>query len=299
MSPRNAEAKAVLRRHFITAQNLPVKTPYYQHQLQVLYEGDFFWWVVADALRELVNEGYLTVFDRERVPDLADLNHVYAVRFYANANAIKTSRDEAIMKKHVLSTARMLDKYGGDKNNKILGKQLESLVENQLRILQFEILDKHTNRYGGKEWSKTYHDLDIIARRGRLAIGIEIKNRLNVMPPEDIDIKIDICRHLGVVPVFAVRWIKPYINCISKQGGFSWVFKTQILPFGQEQMAGKMFKRLSVPSKKDGRGRSLEFPITVRNDLPPKSVRMFERWAQKAEKCPPTPEGGVRCSHRG
>ncbi len=97
------------------------------------------------------------------------------------------------------------------------------------------------------------------------------------------------------MPVFAVRWIKPYIECIRRQGGFSWVFKTQILPFGQEQMVNDMFARLSASGKNE-RGYELKFPITVRNDLPPNSVKMFERWAKKAETHPPVPESGVRCA---
>lgn len=299
MSSRVDEAKAVLRGHFVNALNAPVRTPYYQHQLQVLYESDFFWWVVTDALRELVDEGYLAVFDKERVPDLADLNHVYGMKFYANADAIRTAGEEAVMKKHVMSTARMLDRYGSDANARVLGNQLESLVENQLKILRFEILGRHTNSCGGRRWAGTDHNLDLIARRSNLVIGVEVKNSLNVMPAEEIDVKIDICHHLGIVPVFAVRWIKPYIDCIRRQGGFSWVFKTQMLPFGQERAAESMYKRLSVPGKKDGRGHRLEFPVTVRNDLPPKPVKMFERWVEKVESCPPVPESGARCARKG
>lgn len=295
MVSRIDEAKDALRKHFVNVLNAPVKTPYYQHQLQILYEGRFFWWVVKDALEELVDEGYLTVFDRERVPDLADLSHVQTLKFYANADAVKTVRDEAIMKTHVLRTAKMLDRYSGDENNKVLGKQLESLVENQLKMLRFEILDKHTNSYEGKKWRQTNHNLDLIARRNELVIGVEVKNTLRIISADEIDTKVDICRHLGIVPVFAVRWIKPYIECIRRQGGFSWVFKTQILPFGQEQMVNDMFARLSASGKKD-RGYELKFPITVRNDLPPNSVKMFERWAKKAEISPPVPEGGVRCA---
>lgn len=295
VASRIDEAKDTLRKHFVNVLNAPVKTPYYQHQLQILYEGRFFWWVVKDALEELVDEGYLTVFDRKRVPDLADLSHVQALKFYANSDAVKTVRDETIMKTHVLRTAKMLDKYSGDENNRILGKQLESLVENQLKILQFEILDKHTNSYGGEKWRQTNHNLDLIARRNGLVIGVEVKNTLRIISADEVDTKIDICRHLGIVPVFAVRWIKPYIECIRRQGGFSWVFKTQILPFGQEQMVNDMFARLSASGKNE-RGYELKFPITVRNDLPPNSVKMFERWAKKAETHPPVPESGVRCA---
>lgn len=35
------EAKDALRRHFVDKRKRPVKTPYFHHQLQVLYEADF------------------------------------------------------------------------------------------------------------------------------------------------------------------------------------------------------------------------------------------------------------------
>ena len=298
MDPKIGDAKDVLRRHFVNALNAPIRTPYYQHQLQILYEGDFFWWVVANALGELVKEEYLTVFDRERVPGLAGLGHMREIKFYANAGAVKTDRDETIMKRRVLRIAKTLEKYSSDENSRVLGKQLESLVESQLKILQFDILDKHTNSHNGKVWNKTKHNLDFIAKRNDLVLGIEVKNSLSVMQPEEIDVKIDMCHHLGIVPVFAVRWIKPYLYCIKRQGGFSWIFKTQILPFGQESLAKTMFKKLSVLGKKDGSGHRLEFPVSVRNDLPPKSVRAFERWIETVERNHPMPEMGIRCTRK-
>ena len=68
--PKVAEAKIALREHFINKKNEPIRTPYYQHQLQVLYENDFFEWIVTDALKELVNEGYVVVFDKENISGL-------------------------------------------------------------------------------------------------------------------------------------------------------------------------------------------------------------------------------------
>lgn len=55
------------------------------------------------------------MFDKERVLGLGDLRRVQAIRFYANASAIKTAGDGAIMKKRVSGTA-MPDRHGGYKN---------------------------------------------------------------------------------------------------------------------------------------------------------------------------------------
>ena len=87
------------------------------------------------------------------------------------------------------------------------------------------------------------------------------------MEPKEIDVKIDICRHLGIVPVFAVRWNKPYVNCVYKQGGFRWFFKMQMFPIGQEKLVNQLVcqavrgaaaevshQRQEQPAGKDGKG---------------------------------------------
>ena len=75
----------------------------------------------------------------------------------------------------------------------MLGAQLESLVRSQLQISQFEIVGVHTNEYLGRRWTDTNHNLDIIARKkGKdFAIGVEVKNTLGGMDPEEIDVKIE------------------------------------------------------------------------------------------------------------
>ena len=130
-------------------------------------------------------------------------------------------------------------------------------------------------------------------------IGVEVKNTLGIMDPSEIDTKIDICEHLGIVPVFAVRWNKPYIECIRCQGGFSWLFKTQIFPFGYERLTRDLFKKLSVPSRINGKGQQLQFPVTVRNSLPERAVKMFNNWVQQVENNPPETNTTFRCRGYG
>lgn len=288
--PKVAAAKATLMRHFVNEKNRPIKTPYYQHQLQVLYEDKFFEWIVTDALNGLVTDGYLEVFDKRNTPELKRLDKISGMKFYANADAVKTDAEYEKMKKRVVNTASLVRKYSSVDVAKMLGAQLESLVESQLRISQFEIMGVHTSEYNGKKWTETNHSLDIIAKKkGKdFAIGVEVKNTLGIMDPEEIDTKIDICKRLGIVPVFAVRWNKPYVDCVRRQGGFSWFFKTQIFPIGQEKLTSQLFAKLSVRSR-------LKFPVTVRNSLPEKTVKVFDDWVRRMEDSPPEINTAVRC----
>ena len=295
------EAKDVLRRHFADARGRPVKTPFHQHHLQVLYEADFFEWVVRHALRDLVDEVFLTVLDRENVDELGRCEATKRLRFYASTAALKSTKDMDNMKRRVMSTATHVARYSRPEHTSVVGKHLEALVKSHLRILQFEIVGIHTATYAGRTWNKTSHNLDFVAKKAgtNLTIGVEVKNTLSLMDPDEIDTKIDMCEHLGITPVFAVRWIKPYIDCIQKQGGFGWMFKAQMYPLGYEEFVRRLYKRFSLQGS-GGRNASKkrEFPVTVRTELPEKSVATFKKWVAKVEACPPVIDTSHRCSNQ-
>ena len=111
---------------------------------------------------------------------------------------------------------------------------------------------------------------------------------------------------MEIVPVFAVRWVKPYIECIRKQGGFSWIFKVQMFPLGYEEFVGSVRRRLSV-GKSSGRRANAdagtrrmrnEYPVTVRTELPEKSVAKFDEWVARVEDDPPAVDTSYRCTPR-
>ncbi len=174
---------------------------------------------------------------------------------------------------------------------------MEGLVKYELRANEFQITGTHTNEFKGKTWTQTSHNLDIVAehKSGKLNIGIEVKNTLDLMEPDEIDTKIDICNFLGLVPVFAVRWMKPYMDCIRNQGGFSWIFKTQIYPPGFEAFTKLLYNRLSFSTRSDSTRTPLQFPVTVRTDIPPKSAVAFAKWVAKSLQSPPQRNPGARC----
>ena len=177
----------------------------------------------------------------------------------------------------------------------------------QLRVSQFEIVGEHTAEYGGRRGDATSRNLDFVARKkGKdFAIGVEVKNTPGCMRPEEIDVKIGICKHLEIVPAFAVRRTKPYIECIRLQGGFSWMFKVQMFPLGYEEFAGAIRRRFSAGNPgwrsaaitEAARMRS-GYPVMVRTELPEKSVRRFDEWAARVEDDPPTADTSHRRTKR-
>jgi hypothetical protein len=103
--------------------------------------------------------------------------------------------------------------------------------------------------YGTAEWTETKHDLDRVFERDGVAYGAEIKNTLSYMEREELEVKINMCRHLGLRPVFIVRMApKTYVNDVAMAGGFTLIFKYQLYPFGQKAFADEVRARLGLPT---------------------------------------------------
>ena len=109
--------------------------------------------------------------------------------------------------------------------------------------------------------------MDIIAKNSskKLAIGVEVKNMLYLLPKKEIDSKIAMCKRLGLTPVFACRWIEPYRKELSEKGGFAWQFKYQIYPLGQSPFVEIIKNRFHLP-------------IRVGGELPKNAVKKLELW---------------------
>jgi hypothetical protein len=276
-------AVEVLRKHFINARGKPIKTPFFLRQLQVHYEADFFPWVLKYALSILEQEGYLACITSQDIPGFGRLKNIKNMRFYFNAKA-EPSKQELYMtmKKKAYSIAKLVDAYSHPKVTADVGEHLQSLLWYELRVQDFKVIGSNTNEYNGKKWTTSEQDLDHIAKHesGRLTIGLEAKNTLGIMTRKEIDEKIAMCNYLDITPVFAVRWIKPYIRYIKDSGGFCWIFKTQIYPYSYRGFVTEIYTRLSVPDRQDSKGHRLEFPVSASSRLPDVSVKNFDRWVK-------------------
>jgi len=295
--PMTGIAKEALKKHFTNKKGEPITTPYYQNQLEIFYENDFFPWIVDDALEELVKEGFLELFNEKEIEEIKKLRNITKINFYVNKEATKTEEQKKLLKPKIATKLKLINKLSDPENSRTIGKHLEILVQNELRAQQFKIVGANTNKYLKKKWTKTDHNLDIIARHREedFVIGVEVKNTLSIMEPKEIDIKIDICKHLGIIPIFAVRWIIPYLDCIRRQGGFAWNFKTQIYPLGTENFTHEIFKKFSALDKKDGKNHKLEFPITTRGDLPIGTRKTFEKWFENQKNNQKKLDTDFRC----
>lgn len=246
---------------FFDSFNRPNKTPLHSSAVQRMLEEKYPHWTITDALKKLVSDKILQVKNQKT-------NYADIVHFYYPSRLISDPADKQGMAKKIKRIVRHIDRYSRPKNTDMLGRYLHALVRKELKIHGFEILDEgKVNSYKGKVWDDTEHSLDIVAEHTvkKVVIGIEIKNTLEPLERDEWETKIQLCKKIGIIPVFACRWIGPYKKEITQNGGFPWQFKTQMYPIGHESFVEEMKKKF-------------RFPIDVRSEIPEESIKELEEW---------------------
>lgn len=138
--------------------------------------------------------------------------------------------------------------FSNESFTRALGRHGELMFDAALPTAGFLPNGRDVRSYGGKEWKETNHDLDRVCERDGVAYGIEIKNTLSYIEKEELDIKVRMCKYLGLRPLFIVRMApKNYINGVWENGGYTLVFKHQLYPHGQESFASTVRECLQLP----------------------------------------------------
>ena len=237
--PRTDTAKAFLQRFFADHP----EEVFYERQLLVWFEDGkhpgiprdgFFHWITGRALHELRDEQRIA-------SDVEELAPGTRIRFYRNKRHRFWKRDAARIKALVqeFSTERMV---------KALGRHGEQMFDAALPRFGFLPVDANVRSFGGREWTETNHDLDRVFARDGIHYGIEIKNSLRYIPPDEFEIKLRMCQFLGLRPLFVARMApKDYINTVERAGGFTLVLKWQLYPFGMEDLAERVRAQLRLP----------------------------------------------------
>ena len=251
-----------IRSLFFDNFNRPNKTPLHQSAIQRKLEETYNFWNVSDGLKKLVMEGVLKIEKQET-------RNAGTVIFYYPSKLIKKLEGKDEIQNKIRRIARHIDRYSRPKNTEMLGRYLHVLVRKELKIHGFKIISEEikAKSYQKREWNESKHRMDIIAEHieKKKGIGVEIKNTLDPIDKEELEKKIKICKEIGVIPIFACRWLEPYKKEIIDSGGFPWQFKEQLYPIGQEQFVEEMEKKFG-------------FPIGVRDEIPNQAVKEFEEW---------------------
>jgi len=210
---------------------------YYLQQLKVFFEKKpfrFYHWITAKAVNELIEDGML---GKEEVPLIKGTS----VKFVFN-------RNHRYHKMQIRNSIEVIRQYSNPNKAIACGRQAEMLFFNALTNRGFLSKGQNLNEYEGKKWSQTGHDLDFIVERDKIVYGCEVKNKWAYIDKKELDIKLEICEHLEIKPLFIMRNSpKSYNWEIVKRGGYAMIFETQIYPFGEKELVEKIEEVLGLP----------------------------------------------------
>jgi len=209
------------------------RTVYYQRQLQVLAEGQFFHWITAYALGQLVAAGRI---GSETQPFGAG-----AIRYY-------WPRGHRDRKTQVKAIRKLIDRMAEPGFARGVGRHGETMIDAALPRIKMVPVASEAREFNGEAWTSTQHDLDRIFELDGVAYGIEIKNQLQYIDFGEFDTKLAMCRKLKIKPLFVMRMLpKSYTWEVYRQGGYALIMKYQLYPHGAEDFAKEVRDTLALP----------------------------------------------------
>jgi len=229
---------------------------FYQKQLEVLFENTYFHWITVRALYELAEEGRLI---REPVPMPGG---AYPLRIYR----VPTHRN---WRRQAQRLVTRVSHYSTSDFARAVGRQGEVMFDAALPRFGFVPKARDVREWQGRRWERSEHNLDRVFEADGRVYGVEIKNTLKYIPKSELSLKIAMCRELGLVPLFIMRFAPKVYNFeLVTAGGFSLLFKDQMYPFGNERLAEEVRDELKLP---------VHCPASV----PEGVVQRFATWHQR------------------
>lgn len=222
--------RAVIRRFSGNPRDLA-----YSRQICIGVEGDYFHWVTRRALGELVADGKL-----EQEP-LLRVNDKTSIQLYHR----KSHRDIRTQTKEIVS---LVSQFSDNQFMEGLGRQGEMMFDAALGRAAFQWVSDGARSFNGIHWTETKHDLDRILITDGVPFGVEYKNTLPYMPPDEFALKLRMCRVLGLRPLFvARRHPKNYMHEMNALRGFGLIYDEQYYPHGNAHLATEVKTRLGLP----------------------------------------------------
>lgn len=205
---------------------------FYSTQIETSLERDFFHWITGRGLLELARAAAV----RRRTTVIAG----NPVNFYAHRGHRYIEREHKLMR-------AVLERVFDPEFTHAIGRHGELMFDAALGRAGFRAEARETNSWGGSNWTRTNHNLDRIYTRDGLAYGAEIKNTQNYISRDELRTKIQLASHLGVIPLFIMRFApKSYIYEVIQAGGFVLLFEEQMYPLGHSTILREVRRTLGL-----------------------------------------------------
>lgn len=214
---------------------------FYGRQIEVILEKKYFHWITHKALRELTRDGKITT-------EIRVTNSGNRLRLYWSAKNRYPRRAAA-------AVVRQVEEHSNTEVTRAIGNHAENLFGLAAGREGFRLYGPALRTYRGRTWDRTEHDLDWIFERDEIGWGVEIKNTWAYIDRQEMYVKIEMCKYLGVKPLFIMRWApKSYVEVIRQNGGFGLLYETQLFPAGHTESVEKL--------------RGLFLPVSSMNAVP-------------------------------
>lgn len=255
--PAIDEAKPFLLEYFKTHRD----DIYYLTQLQVIFEKRFFHWITAKAINELIS--YQNLQAEVRLLHEAPSQKGPKVKFVFHPSL-------RYVKRTIERKLNLIRCFSDENVARAAGKHAESLFSRAFLLKGFKQVATNTNEYGGSTWTETGHNLDFIFERDDIVYGCEIKNRFEYIDRPEMRLKLRMCKHLGLTPLFIMRSApKSYIYEIQQNAGFAKIYDWHIYPYGFEKLT------------KEIRTEFRDMPAYCVDELPDTILHAFLRWHER------------------
>jgi hypothetical protein len=227
------------KEELLTFFSLRPESVFYQRQLAVIFEGEYFHWITARALSELVQEGQIS----------SETEALTGGETPSGSITLYRANGYRYWKRDAEEIVRLVSQFSDHAFTSGLGSQGEMMFDAALPTVGFMPKGRKVTSYNGVEWTETKHDLDRVFERDGIGYGTEIKNTLGYIEKGELETKIRICQKLSLRPLFILRMApKSYVNLIREAGGFALIFKYQLYPFGYKAFADAVRARLQLPT---------------------------------------------------
>lgn len=210
---------------------------FYGRQVAVLLEKRFYHWITTKAVNELVAERKI----RSATLPLEVEGAGEEIRFYWSPKLRYWLRQAQRIR-------GLIQQFSEPELTRAFGLHAEMLFDAALARAGFVPAAQDVRAYGEREWTKTGHDLDRVYERDGVTYGAEIKNALSYIELEELEVKLEMCKALGLKPLFILRMSpKSYVEAVRGAGGFTLLFGWQLYPYGHEGLARRVREELGLP----------------------------------------------------
>jgi len=207
---------------------------YYETQLCIFFEKDFFHWVTSRALKEMR-------LNNEIGSELQTAPQNVSLRFYFH-------RRNRYWKRQAAEIRKIVQTFSAQPFTESLGLQGESMIDAGFPRIGFMPLASEVRSWNGKVWTQTGHDLDRVFSRDGLLYGTEIKNKLGYIEQNEFRAKLAMCKELELIPLFVARMMpRSYLYDVITAGGFALLMKYQFYPYAHRELARTVSTRLGLP----------------------------------------------------